>query len=94
MPISLNRWIISRTRSSEVWTSRAMAGTVFPPVTERDLTDIYDQLKKLVDTLKRWSSTWGGLKVWSRDDDRKQYVEWKRRHAELSAASDEANGSQ
>lgn len=28
---TLNRWIISRTRSSEVDTSRAITGTVFPP---------------------------------------------------------------
>ena len=31
MPIWLNRWIISRTRSGVVWTNRAMASTLLPP---------------------------------------------------------------
>ncbi len=31
MPISLNRWITSRTRSGEVCTNRAMASTLLPP---------------------------------------------------------------
>ncbi len=31
IPISLNRWIISLTRSSEVATSLAITPTVFPP---------------------------------------------------------------
>jgi hypothetical protein len=31
MPISLKRWIISRTRSGEVCTNRAITSTVFPP---------------------------------------------------------------
>ena len=31
MPISLNRWIISRTRSGDVATNRAITGAVFPP---------------------------------------------------------------
>ena len=31
IPISLRRWIISRTRSGEVCTSRAIASTLLPP---------------------------------------------------------------
>ncbi len=31
MPISLNRWMTCRTVSSSACTSRAIAGTVFPP---------------------------------------------------------------
>src|SRR5579884_3567347 len=31
IPVSLKRWIISRTRSGEVWTSRAITSTLLPP---------------------------------------------------------------
>lgn len=58
-------------------------------VTERSLTDVYDQLKTLVDTVKRWTSSWGGLKVWTRDDERKGDVELMRQHEEIRAAIDQ-----
>jgi len=35
IPISLKRWIISRTRSGEVWTNRALASTLLPPADAR-----------------------------------------------------------
>ena len=65
-------------------------------VTERNLTDIYNQLKRLVDTMRRWSSGEGGLKVWTRDGERRADAErmryWEKAQAALNKAT--ANGSE
>lgn len=46
-------------------------------ITTHDVHDVHAQVKKIAETLGKWTSTWGGVKVWSRDDERQQYREWK-----------------
>ncbi len=63
--------------------------------TRHNIHDVHDQLKKIADTLQKWNSSWGGLKVLSPREERRKREDWYRRREELQAKAAEpaAKGS-
>jgi hypothetical protein len=55
-------------------------------IDRKDIHDIHGEIKNIAGTIKKWTSTWGGIKIKTPEDEQSQLDEWRRLREERRTA--------